>query len=75
MAAVLDGDPVEAIGKTDIVSDAVPAGGVQIPSNGKPIVMLTDRQTTGGYAKIATVASADLSAFAQLKPGESYNFV
>ncbi len=74
MAAVLDGDPVEAIGKTDIVSDAVPAGGVQIPSNGKPIVMLTDRQTTGGYAKIATVASADLSAFAQLKPGDAVRF-
>ncbi|MGN0983919.1 MAG: KipI antagonist, partial [Gemmiger sp.] len=43
-------------------------------ANGQPIVMLADHQTTGGYAKIATVIGADLPALAQLRPGESLAF-
>ena len=74
MASVLDGPAVEATGKTDIVSDGIPFGAIQIPSDGKPIVMLADRQTTGGYAKIATIASADLPLFAQRRPGERVLF-
>lgn len=74
MASVLDGPAVEAEGKTDIVSDGIPFGAIQIPSDGKPIVMLADRQTTGGYAKIATIASADLPLFAQRRPGERVIF-
>lgn len=74
MGTALDGPVVEARGKTDIVSDGIPPGGIQIPSDGKPIVMLADRQTTGGYAKIATVIGADLCPFAQLKPGDAVRF-
>lgn len=43
---------------------------VQVSADGQPIVMLADHQTTGGYAKIATVISADLPALAQLRPGQ-----
>src|SRR5262249_28173619 len=46
----------------DITSDAVAAGSIQVPGDGQPIVLLADRQTTGGYPKIATVISADLPA-------------
>jgi antagonist of KipI len=50
------------------------AGAVQIPSSGKPIIMLADRQTTGGYTKIGTVVSVDLPLLAQCKPGDSVQF-
>ncbi len=43
----------------DILSDGIAAGSVQVSADGQPIVMLADHQTTGGYAKIATVISAD----------------
>jgi len=75
MGARLDGPVVEAIdGRYDIVSDAVPRGSVQIPGDGKPIVLLADRQTTGGYAKIAVVATADLPLLAQAGPGTVVRF-
>ena len=47
---------------------------VQVSADGQPIVMLADHQTTGGYAKIATVISADLPALAQLRPGQRVCF-
>ena len=50
----------------DIISDAVPFGGIQIPGNGQPIILMADRQTTGGYPRIGTVISADLPKVAQL---------
>jgi biotin-dependent carboxylase uncharacterized domain len=74
MGCVLEGPAVEAIAKTDIVSDGIALGSVQIPSEGKPIVMLADRQTTGGYAKIATVISADIGKLAQRRPGDKLRF-
>lgn len=55
---------------SDILSDGIVEGSVQISANGQPILMLADHQTTGGYAKIATVIAPDLSASAQLRPGE-----
>lgn len=58
----------------DIVSDAVPFGGIQVPAAGKPIILMADRQTTGGYTKLATVISADLPKVAQLFPGDSVGF-
>ena len=74
MACRLNGPPIE-IGKgADIISDAVLEGSIQITSLGLPIVMLADHQTTGGYAKIATVISADIPALAQLRPGEWVTF-
>jgi len=59
----------------DIISDATPIGSVQVPASGEPILLMADRQTTGGYAKIATVISADLSVAGQLAPGDEFRFV
>ncbi|WP_297475002.1 biotin-dependent carboxyltransferase family protein [Thermococcus sp.] len=58
----------------DIVTEPLTPGAVQVPANGKPIVMMKDAQTTGGYAKIATVVSADLHLLAQSRPGTKVRF-
>lgn len=58
----------------DIWSDAIPFGGVQVPANGQPIILMADRQTTGGYTRIATVISVDLPKIAQLIPGGKIRF-
>ncbi|MCC6889692.1 MAG: biotin-dependent carboxyltransferase family protein [Hyphomicrobiales bacterium] len=58
----------------DIVSDAIAPGSIQVPGDGRPIVLLADRQTTGGYPKIATVISADLPALARLPIGAMVAF-
>jgi allophanate hydrolase len=70
MATVLEGPPIKAIWGHDIVSDAVVDGSIQIPASGRPIVLTADRQTTGGYPKIATVISADLPILAQMPSGQ-----
>ena len=71
----LEGPKVEAKdGKHDIISEAAYFGAVQVPSDGQPIVLLADRQSTGGYAKIASVISADLGRMAQLSPGAEVQF-
>ena len=75
MGCRLDGEHIQCRGGTDIISDAIPWGSVQITSAGLPIVMLSDRQTTGGYAKIATVIPSDLHLFAQFVPGTKIRFV
>lgn len=59
----------------DIISDGINLGSVQVPGHGMPIVMMSDRQTTGGYTKIATVISSDIPVMAQLKPGNKVKFV
>lgn len=74
MGCALEGPAVECRDKSDIISDGIPDGAVQIPASGKPIVMLADRQTTGGYAKIAAVVSADLPLLAQCRPGDKIRF-
>lgn len=58
----------------DIVSDGIAPGAIQVPGDGLPIVMLADRQTTGGYTKIATVISADLPALGRVGPGATLRF-
>lgn len=58
----------------NIVSDAISTGSVQVPGSGQPIIAMHDRQTTGGYPKIATVIRADLARLGQLKPGDSLTF-
>lgn len=57
-----------------LVSDAVVPGDVQILGDGTPIVLMRDHQPTGGYPRIATVVSADLDRFAQLRPGTELTF-
>ena len=58
----------------DIISDGIAFGAIQVPGSGKPILMGADRQTTGGYTKIATVISADFRLLAQLKAGDKVRF-
>lgn len=74
MACRLEGPALEAKNGYDIVSDGIVEGSVQVSANGQPMVMMADHQTTGGYAKIGTVVSSDLSAIAQRKPGEAIGF-
>lgn len=58
----------------NIVSDGIATGAIQVPGNGEPIILLADRQTTGGYPKIANVITADLGRLSQMRPGESFSF-
>lgn len=74
MGVRLTGPKIENKKGVDIISDGIATGAVQIPSSGTPIIMMADRQTTGGYAKIATVISADLKRVAQAKPGTALRF-
>lgn len=60
--------------KAEIASDAIPLGGIQVPNSGEPIILLADRQTTGGYPRIATVISVDVFKIAQLPPGGMIRF-
>jgi antagonist of KipI len=70
----LVGPSLEATGRLDLISDATPLGVVQVPASGQPILLMADRQTTGGYPKIATVISADISLAGQLGPGDTVTF-
>ena len=78
MGVRLDGVIIEHIvdggQKGNIVSEGIAFGSIQIPPNGLPIIMLAERQITGGYTKIATVISVDLPLIAQAKPGMKINF-
>jgi len=74
MGCRLDG-PIIAPKKTsDIISDGIALGAIQVPSAGKPIILLADRQTTGGYAKIANLISVDIPRLVQKKTGEKIRF-
>jgi biotin-dependent carboxylase-like uncharacterized protein len=74
MGCRLDGAVIEHKVSGDIISDGIAFGAIQVPSAGKPIIMLGDRQTTGGYAKIAHVITADFRILAQLKAGDQIRF-
>ena len=74
MGCRLEGPAVEHRAGADIVSDGVPSGAVQVPGDGLPIILMADRQTTGGYTKIATVISIDLSRIAQAEVGQRVRF-
>lgn len=71
----LDGPRLTHARGADIISDATPLGVLQVPASGQPILLMADRQTTGGYPKIATVISADMSTAGQLGPGDTVSFV
>lgn len=70
----LDGPPIEHKDKAEIVSDALLPGAVQVPRDGKPIVIMKDAQTTGGYPKIAAVITPDLDMLGQAKPNDTVRF-
>ncbi len=74
MAYALDGPPLAHARDFNIVSDGVALGAVQVAGDGKPLVLMADRQPTGGYPKIAHVRRADIGYLAQLRPGQSCRF-
>ena len=74
MGCRLEGPFIAAKNTTDMISDGIAYGSVQVPSHGKPIILLSDRQTTGGYPKIATVASVDIPKLVQRKTDHRIRF-
>ena len=70
----LDGPPLAHRRSADVLSDATAIGSLQVPASGLPILLMADRQTTGGYPKIGTVISADLPLAGQLAPGDWIEF-
>lgn len=74
MGIRLQGRPLAHARGFDIVSDGIAAGAIQVPGDGQPIVLSADRQTTGGYPKIATVISADLPALVRHPVGARVTF-
>lgn len=70
----LDGPPIAHAKGYNIVSDGTVAGAIQVPGSGKPIILMVDHQTTGGYPKIATVISADIPVVGRRKPGRAIRF-
>ncbi len=70
----LTGPVIEHARGFNITSDGIPLGAVQVPGTGNPIVLLADRQTTGGYPKIACLIGPDAAALAQKRPGDPIRF-
>ena len=70
----LEGVPIPHARPTDMISEATPMGTIQVSGAGLPILLMADRQTTGGYPQIATVISADLPIAGQLGPGDTLTF-
>jgi len=71
----LTGEPIRhKEGMTNIISAGISLGTVQVPGDGQPIILMADRQTSGGYARIANVIAADLTLIAQMRPGDKIRF-
>jgi antagonist of KipI len=70
----LEGGRIPHADRGEMISDATFAGAIQVPASGEPILLMADRQTTGGYPQIATVITADLPLAAQLAPGDWIEF-
>ena len=75
MGCRIEREPVEHAGDGNINTDGISMGSVQVPLNGQPIIMLADRQSTGGYPKIGTVITVDFTKIAQARPGQKIRFV
>lgn len=71
----LQGGKLELKDSKEMISEGTVHGLIQLPANGQPIVLLSDRQTTGGYPRIALVAAVDIPMFGQLKPGDAIRFL
>lgn len=74
MGYQLEGYKLALTKQFELLSEGVTYGTVQVPSNGQPIILMAERQTTGGYPKIGQVASIDLPRLAQLQPRDEINF-
>lgn len=75
MGCRLEGRAIEHTSGADIISSGVQTGTVQVPGDGQPIVLMADRQTTGGYTRIAQVIQADLPLLGQARPGDTVRFI
>ncbi len=74
MGVRFDGSELKREDETDLISEAVAPGTIQVPPSGKPILLLGDCQTIGGYPKIAHVITVDLGIAAQLRAGDGVRF-
>jgi len=74
MGVRLDGPELKRVDESDLISEAVAPGTIQVPPSGKPILLLGDCQTIGGYPKIAHVITVDLGIAAQLRAGDRVRF-
>ena len=74
MGCWLEGRPIQHKTDGNIISDGIVNGAIQVPTTGQPIIMLAERQATGGYTKIATVISVDLPVIGQCCPGDILRF-
>jgi antagonist of KipI len=74
MGARLRGPRIGHVKGHDIISDGIALGSIQVPGDGQPIALLVDRQSTGGYTKLATVCSFDIGRLGQVKPGHRLRF-
>ncbi|MFD2114388.1 biotin-dependent carboxyltransferase family protein [Paenibacillus yanchengensis] len=70
----LQGELLKLANAEELISEPVATGTMQLPPSGEPIILLADRQTTGGYPRIAHVCTIDLPKLAQLKPGDKVTF-
>ncbi|MDR4462739.1 MAG: biotin-dependent carboxyltransferase family protein [Nitrospira sp.] len=70
----LTGERIVRKGPGHFISDCTTMGALQVPADGRPILLMADRQTTGGYPKIGCVITADLPLAAQLAPGDTISF-
>jgi len=74
MGARLRGPRIAHARGHDIISDGIALGSIQVPGDGQPIALLVDRQSTGGYTKIATICSFDIGRLGQVRPGQRLRF-
>lgn len=74
MGLRLEGPAIAHARSFDLISDGNPHGAIQVPGSGRPIILMADRGTTGGYPKIATVIGADLASLGRMAPGAPLRF-
>lgn len=74
MGLRLEGSPIPDGARGEMISEGVALGAIQIAGGGLPIILFVEQQTTGGYAKIANVVSADLHCLGQLRPRDEIHF-
>jgi antagonist of KipI len=70
----LEGPPLQLADSRELVTEGVALGAVQVPPDGRPIVLFVEHQTSGGYPKLANVASVDMARLGQLRPRDAVRF-
>jgi antagonist of KipI len=63
------------VNHSELLTDGIPLGAIQVPQDGQPIILFVDQQTTGGYPKIANVIAADIHRVGQLRPRDEVGLV